>query len=126
MSNLFDDDDVLDHPKLHSEIPGSQAIPTGKISPHRFGSAHVWPFLQSFQQVVHPRPNRLRELLQLPWGSCRKSDHYSIMAVYDKKVKCLAILRDGLRESPFAGRPHDPEGDTTTADWVVMEARSST
>jgi hypothetical protein len=49
MSNLFDDDDVIDYPKLHSEIPGSQAIPTGKISSQRLGPAHVWPFFQSFQ-----------------------------------------------------------------------------
>jgi hypothetical protein len=33
MSNLFDDDDVIDHAKLHAEILGPQAIPTGKISP---------------------------------------------------------------------------------------------
>jgi hypothetical protein len=39
MSNLFDDDHVIDYPKQHSEIPGSQAIPTSKISSQGLGSA---------------------------------------------------------------------------------------
>jgi hypothetical protein len=93
MSNLFDDDDVIDYPKLHSEIAGAQAIPTGKISSQRLGSAHVWPFLQSFQQIIDPRPNRLGELLKLFSGSCSESDHRSIMTVYDKKVKFLQVCQ---------------------------------
>ncbi|MGD0516511.1 MAG: hypothetical protein ABSA26_03165 [Thermoguttaceae bacterium] len=79
MSNLFDDDDVIGYPKPHSEIPGSQTIPTGKISSQRFGSAHNRPFLQSFQQVIHPCPNRLGELFKLFSGNCGKPDHCSIM-----------------------------------------------
>jgi hypothetical protein len=89
VSNLLDDDDVIDYSKLHSEIPGSQAILPGKISSQRLGSAHVWPFLQSFQQVIHPRPNRRGKPLKLFSGSCSESDHRSIMTVYDKKVKFL-------------------------------------
>ncbi|MGD0900046.1 MAG: hypothetical protein ABR915_19605 [Thermoguttaceae bacterium] len=87
MSNLLDDDGVIDYPKQHSEIPGSQAIPAGKLSSQRFGSAYVWPFLQSFQQVIHPRPNRLGELRKLFSGSCSTPDHRSIMTYYDKKVE---------------------------------------
>jgi hypothetical protein len=79
MSNLLDDDDVFDYPKKHSEIPGSQAGSAGKLPSQRLGPAHVWPFLQSFQQVIHPRPNRLGELRKLFSGSCGKPDHRSIM-----------------------------------------------
>jgi len=95
MSYLFDDDNVMGYPKLQSEIAGSQAIATSKVSPQRLGAAHMGPLLQSFQQMVHPRPNRLRKSLKLFAGRRGKSDHRAIMALYDKKVKCLATLGDG-------------------------------
>jgi hypothetical protein len=86
VSNLFDDDDVTDDPKQHSEIPRPQAIPAGKVSSQRLGPAHVWPFLQPFQQVVHPRSDRHGEVRKLFSRRCGKSDHRSIMTYYDKNV----------------------------------------
>jgi hypothetical protein len=79
MSNSFDDDDVALNPELHAEISGPQAISAGKISPQRFSTAYIRPFLQSFQETVHPRPNRLGELRKLFSGSGGKSNHCSIV-----------------------------------------------
>jgi hypothetical protein len=87
MSNLLDEDDVVDYTKLHSEISGSQAIAAGAISSQRLGSTDVWPFLEPFQQVVHPRANRLGKSLKVFSGCCGEPDHRSIMTSYDKKVK---------------------------------------
>jgi len=87
MSDSFDDDDVPGYPKPHAEIPGSQAIPAGKISPQRLRSTYVGPLLQAFQQVIRPRPNRLGKLRKLFSGSRGESDHCPIMTYYDKKVE---------------------------------------
>jgi hypothetical protein len=81
---------VSSQPELHAEIPGSQAIPSGEFPSQRFCATYVRPLLQSFEQDIYPCSNRLWQSGDLCSGCCRKPNHCSIMAFYDKKVKTTA------------------------------------
>jgi hypothetical protein len=54
VSDTLDDDILTDDSELQSKISGPQTIMTGEIPSQRLDSAHLWPFLQTVDEVVYP------------------------------------------------------------------------
>ena len=94
MPNFFHSDCSGGYKKLNSIITRPQAEMTGQVPPQRLGSAHLRPFLQSYQQFQHAAVDWVFQLLELFCRLGRQDDwnHRCSLCLIDANVNCLLLI----------------------------------